>query len=153
MTWIEGVGDEVPIFFILAMVVVAIFMILAWKSTDVPEPSLAIPVLTLNVSSRATPNPSTAATSNNHEPPNIPQQDSPAPETAERHPAPDEPPRQEEINTGDQTDQELTGVRRRHTTPLQEDSQDLISVKLMYMDDTQRLVETTHHTTIGDFKR
>ena len=37
MSWIEGVGDEV-IFFLVAACVVLLLVILAWKSTEVPEP-------------------------------------------------------------------------------------------------------------------
>ena len=37
MSWVEGVGDEV-IFFLVAACVVLLLVILAWKSTEVPEP-------------------------------------------------------------------------------------------------------------------
>lgn len=167
MTWIEGVGDEVPIFFVLAAVIVVVFMVLAWKSTDVPEPSLALPVLTLTISSREAPVVSNLV-NNDDGPPLIPEETSSNeevpltlnPDLIASHQTSSvrnstQPGTSEEVNTETAAEVPETEniLRRRQTDSSQASSRDIISLKLMYMDDTHRIVESSAHTTLGEFKK
>lgn len=167
MTWIEGVGDEVPIFIILAVVVVVIFMVLAWKSTDVPESSLTIPVLTFTITSRETP--TTSGIVNSEEgPPSRPEETSSNQEipltlnpdliashqTSSVRNIVTNPETNEENNaeTSPTLVEEENNLRRRCHSSSSTNSQ-IISVKLMYMDDTHRIVESPSNITLGDFKK
>ncbi len=172
MTWIEGVGDEVPIFCVLAAIIVVAFMVLAWKSTEVPEQSLSLPVLTFTLSSRGATNASSLITDDDG-PPLIPEErlaneevpltlnpdlisshqanttrnsriaQQPTPETTE----------ETNVEAEASSEDRGTNLRRRVTEASTTQSEDIISVKLMYMDDTNRVVESPLHSTIGDFKK
>ena len=167
MTWIEGVGDEVPIFFVLAAIIIVAFMVLAWKSTDVPEQPLSIPVLTFTISSRETTTVSSQIT-NDDGPPLIPEeslanQEVPLtlnPDLISIHQATGRNS-SSQLETGEETNVEPetstedkgNNLRKRVTESSATCSEDVISVKLMYMDDTNRVVESPLHSTIGDFKK
>lgn len=164
MSWIEGIGDEVPIVFILATLVIVVFMLLAWKSTDVPEPALPSPVEPLS-STPHLQDPPTNAEPHAPGPPGVPEgtastpQDPRNPGTSSEHsdqPAVDKqepavgqcPEAVEESGTSlrrrQNVTEETTGTSRTENT---------ILIRLKYIDDRQMLVESPITTTLGDFKR
>ena len=163
MSLIEGMGDEVPIFFVLAAIVIVAFVVLAWKSTEVPELSLPLPVLTFSLSQREMPTePGLIAV--NTGPPAVPDEslsnlEIPShlnPDLISSHqatvnsstqPVNDDSETVAEAGLGDKGSE----VRKRQTDTT--NSEATISVKLMYMDDTYRIVESLISSTIGDFKR
>jgi hypothetical protein len=163
MSLIEGMGDEVPIFFVLAAIVIVAFMVLAWKSTDVPELSLPLPVLTFTLSQREIPVAS-GLIADNGPPPFAPEetllnQEIPSPlnpDLISSHQATVNSPTQP-VNDDSETvaegmpEDKGSELRRRQTDAPH--SEATISVKLMYMDDTHRVVESPISSTIGDFKR
>lgn len=164
MSWIEGIGDEVPIFFLIAIVVIVLFMVLAWKSTDVPEASIP--------TTDSQPRFSVAADSN----PEI------AGELLTDHPAPPASPpvepqpsasgvqlpeQEEEENKVKETKTRLTEDTLSSTEEPEDDTgnkirrrilettraQEVILIRLKYLDDTQRTVESNMNTTLEEFKR
>lgn len=173
MSLIEGVGDEVPIFFVLAAIVIVAFMVLAWKSTDVPETPLSLPILTFTISQREIPAASGLVEEDdgasllqeehllNHEIPSALNTDATSDHqtiassaiqaensdgttsgTSEAHPTSEEA-----------ASDKSSELRKRKTDASPAQSEAIITVRLMYMDDTQRVVESPINTTIGDFKK
>lgn len=208
MSLIEGIGDEV-IFFVVAAIAAVVFMILAWKSTEVNDQSIAAATNTTSVAftvtqvvlqarSTADGNLATAAAA--------------TPSTATTPPLLTESPPQEEESlpplnpdvilshqasgTGCQTsapldqaeatssssnnehdEKEMKAVlelmddetsaaqqtgedaaectlrRRNLETASEPKPKETISIRLKYMDDTQRIVESPPSTTISNFKR
>ncbi|KAI9554167.1 hypothetical protein GHT06_019439 [Daphnia sinensis] len=138
MSLIEGIGDEVPIFFVLAAIVIVAFMVLAWKSTDVPETPLSLPVLTFTLSQREIP----ATTGDNQRANSAIQTENNEESSSEVQPVSQE-------TASDKSD----GPRRRRIDASPTRTEAIISVKLMYMDDTHRVVESPTNMTIGDFKK
>lgn len=167
MSWIEGIGDEVPIFFLLALTVVLVFMVLAWKSTDVPEPSTPQNEDQLRFSVASDSTPEVAADvfpGPSNQPPsssssNDAQTVTPSASNSEQpteQPKQDNNPTENEENTSrddekDQEDDTGTKIRRRILETTQ--AQETILIRLKYLDDTQRTVESSMNTTLGDFKR
>ena len=162
MSWIEGIGDEVPIFFILATFVIVIFMILAWKSTEVAEPSM--PVLTFTISQNE--NPIVSQVRNTEDRPltsdsNLPNHEVPLTLNPDlimnlqtsRGGSVNQPENTTVTTSADEaeTSQEEDNTLRRRITSTQ--AENIISIKLMYMDDTHRIVESQSVSTLGEFKK
>lgn len=169
MTLIEGFGDEVPIFIVLAVIVVAVFIVLAWKSTDVPElaqipeghqpsftsylnrddqishpdpPDLTAPIelddlipLSLDLISGHQTN---SSGSENATPP-----------TEAVTPIIEANPLEEQGGSR----VEETNLRRRIPESADSAPSDRVCVRLKYMDDTQRVVESSSSTPLGEFKK
>ena len=203
MSLIEGFGDEVSFFFILATIVVVAFMILAWKSTEVRDQSIAAATNTSHIAFTVTQvvlqsrngqqqtGPATAATvtpsyveSPTHEeeplPPMNPdvilshqangtgwqtpqeQAEAATSETAASNEDEKEMKAVLELMDDDTTaqqgytDAECT-LRRRNPAAEASSSEarpiETISIRLKYMDDTQRTVDSPPSTSIGNFKR
>jgi len=159
MSLIEGMGDEVPIFFFLAVIVIVAFMVLAWKSTDVPELSLPLPVLTFTLSQREIPA-ATGLIENEDRPPFAPEENvsnqALNPDLISSHQATASSDTQP-VNGNSETvveavsEDKSSELRERQTDA--SCSEATISVKLKYMNDSHRVVESLINSTIGDFKR
>ncbi|XP_057375973.1 transmembrane and ubiquitin-like domain-containing protein 1 isoform X1 [Daphnia carinata] len=170
MSLIEGIGDEVPIFFVLAAIVIVAFMVLAWKSTDVPETPLSLPVLTFTLSQRVIPAPAGLVADDDG--PSFPLEDNESNqeissaenlEVSSDHQTIANSAIQAENN--EETLSEVQSMsqetasdksdepRRKQMDASPTRTEAIISVKLMYMDDTHRVVESPISMTIGDFKK
>lgn len=169
MSLIEGMGDEVPIFFVLAAIVIVAFMVLAWKSTDVPELSLPSPVLTFTLTQREIPAASGLVV--NEDRPrltpeeNVLNQDIPSPPNpdlisshqattmgSDTQPANGDSETVAEA-TSEAVSEDKSGELRERQTDASHSEATIISVKLKYMNDTHRVVESLINSTIGDFNR
>ncbi len=168
MSLIEGMGDEVPIFFVLAAIVIVAFMVLAWKSTDVPELSLPSPILTFTLTQREIP--AAAGLIVNEDRPrltpeeNVLNQDIPSPPNpdlisshqatvgSDTQPANGDSETVAEAVPEPVSEDKSSELRQRQTDASRSDAT-TISVKLKYMNDTHRVVESLINSTIGDFKR
>jgi len=207
MSLIEGIGDEV-IFFVLAAIVVVVFMILAWKSTEVNDQSIAAATNTTsvaftvtqvvlqarstadgNLATAAAASPSTATT-----PPLLmespPQEEESLPPlnpdvilshqasgTGCQTSAPQDQAEATSSSKNEHEEKEMKAVlelmddetsaaqqtgedaaectlrRRNLDTTSEPKPKETISIRLKYMDDTQRVVESPPSTTISNFKR
>jgi hypothetical protein len=206
MSLIEGFGDEV-IFFVLAAIVVIAIIVLAWKSTEVNDQSVAAATNTTSVAFTVTqvvlqarttvadgnqisPETQTAAAptllveSTPHEeslPPlnpdvilshqasgtgcqtSSPQDQAEAVNSSSGNEHDDEKEMKAVLElmddeasarqTGGDATAECTLRKRNLETASEPKPKETISIRLKYMDDTHRVVDSTPSTTISSFKR
>ena len=208
MSLIEGIGDEV-IFFVVAAIVAVVFMILAWKSTEVNDQSIAAATNTTsvaftvtqvvlqarstadgNLATAAAATPSTATTPPllTESPPqeeeslpplnpdvilshqasgtgcqtSAPQDQAEATSSSSNNEHDEKEMKavlelmDDETSAAQQTGEdaaECTLRRRNLETASEPKPKETISIRLKYMDDSQRVVESPPSTTISNFKR
>lgn len=205
MSLIEGFGDEV-IFFVLAAIVVIAFMILAWKSTEVNDQSVAAATNTTSVAftvtqvvlqarttadgnqissetqTAAAPTLLVESTPREESLPPLnpdvilshqasgtgcqtssPQDQAEAVNSSSGNEHDDEKEMKAVLElmddeasaqqTGGDATAECTLRKRNLETASEPKPKETISIRLKYMDDTQRVVDSTPSTTISSFKR
>lgn len=153
MSWIEGVGDEV-IFFLLAACALLAILVLTWKSTEVPDSgavSFRFTITARRPLLEVQPNIPTAPPISNEEvtrtaPPSIEEENSTDPPQTAQPEASNNEGEQDEAADSEAAGED--GVRRRAKP-----SEVIIKIRLMYMDETQKVVETSNQQSLGDFKR
>ena len=157
MSLIEGFGDEVPLVFCLSAVLVG-FLFLAWKSTEVSEPSVteqAVP-FTFTISSNV------SIINNGFQVPSVPSAPTVVPESISPDsnlPLP--------TSDGDIVNESRSSLSTpsadvdEHVSDLLTRNKDdgtssslgeTFTIKLMFMDDSHKIVEARSQQTLKDFK-
>jgi len=166
MSFIEGFGDEVPLVFLLSTILIA-FLFLAWKSTEVTEPVIteqSVP-FTFTITSNVSLTNNSFQSNRESSSPTIPESnllDSISPLTSEPSSS-NELHSEQPIQTEDSPhDNQVPGNEEQaahipegkngpHLRERKKHS-DTFSVKLMFMDDTHRVVEAHSQQTLKDFR-
>ena len=181
MSWIEGVGNEVPVVLLVSVTLVIVCMVLAWKSTEVPEePAPTIRLYRTAAALRLEPvaeeseghadsdghadseGPAdsgervadeAAVVSNQSLPCDITRRGSVDSTNVEITDGEVDEPAPTESTDSDVPVESCDGLRRRQKEPGEAGARETIKIRLKFINDTEKIVNADPQQLLADFKK